>query len=101
MPALTPAQNRYLKQKAHHVKPIAQVGKNGITPAFRAEVDGAIGHHELIKVKFNEFKEDRRDLSIQLAKSLKASLVNVVGNTAILFRSPKDPEKRKIILPGS
>jgi RNA-binding protein len=99
MQRITPTQQRHLKRLAHHLKPIAQVGKNGITPAFKAEVDTAIAHHELIKVKFNDFKEDRRELSAGLAKSLGAALVNVIGNTAILFKTAKDESARKILLP--
>ena len=48
---LTPAQNRFLRGQAHGLKAMLQVGGKGITDALVAEVDGALEHHELIKVK--------------------------------------------------
>lgn len=41
-----------LKAKAHHLKPIILIGKNGITESVIQEIDGALYAHELIKIKF-------------------------------------------------
>ncbi len=49
--ALTNAQIRFLRGQAHDLKAMLQVGGKGISDALAAEVDGALEHHELIKVK--------------------------------------------------
>lgn len=95
---LTSAQRRLLKQQAHHLKPLAYVGKEGISPAFVKEVSQTLTDHELVKVKFNSFKEEKDDLVETLRLRTQSTLVAMVGNVAILFRQHKDKKKRKIKL---
>ncbi len=80
-----------LKAKAHHLKPVVLLGAKGLTPAVINETDGALTAHELIKVKINGMeKEDRQLVARELCESLQAELVQLIGNTAILYR--KNPE---------
>jgi RNA-binding protein len=101
MKSLAPVQKRYLKSKAHHLKPLAQVGKNGVTERFCKEVQVLLGTHELIKIKFNEFKDEKKSLSSELAATLAAHEIAMVGNTAIFFKENRVPEKRKYLLPAA
>ncbi|HEX9182157.1 MAG TPA: YhbY family RNA-binding protein, partial [Burkholderiales bacterium] len=48
-PALTPAQRKMLKARAHALHPILQLGGKGLTDAVVAEIERALAHHELIK----------------------------------------------------
>ena len=76
-----------LKAKAHHLKPVVLLGAKGLTPAVISETDVALLAHELIKVKINGAeKEDRKAIAVELCQQLKASLVQLIGNTAILYR---------------
>lgn len=100
MKALSSTQRRYLKAAAHHLKPLTYVGKEGVTPGFVAAVLQTLTDHELVKVKFNEFTDEKGDLSQKLAEETASHLIAMVGNTAILFRQRPDPERRRYSLPA-
>lgn len=96
--ALTNAQIRFLRGQAHDLKAMLQVGGKGITDALVAEVDGALEHHELIKIKAAASDRELRDAMIaDLAARSDAALVQRIGNVAVLYRPAKD--KRQIVLP--
>ena len=86
MEKLTSRERNILRKEAHTLKPIIMIGKNGVTSELKAAVDAALADHELIKVKFLGFKEDRRALSSSMADSVKAEVISVIGNIAILYR---------------
>lgn len=97
---LTSAQTRFLRGQAHDLKAMLQVGGKGITEALVAEVDLALEHHELIKVKVGAADREARDAMIDdLAGRTGAALVQRIGHTAVLYRPSKD--KRQIVLPRS
>ncbi len=74
------------------------LGKFGLTDAAIAQIDGLLGHHELVKIKFLDFKDEKREIAEELASRTHAELVRVIGNSAILFRQNPNPEKRQIEL---
>ena len=95
---LTNAQIRFLRGQAHGLKAILQLGAKGLTDAVAAEVDLALEHHELIKVKVAAEDRDARDAMIaELAERTAATLVQRIGNVAVLYRQSKD--HRQIVLP--
>jgi RNA-binding protein len=95
---LSNAQIRFLRGMAHDLKPLMQIGNKGLTPAFSAELDAALEHHELVKVKVAGDDRDARAATIDaLARDLRATLVQRIGHTAVLYREAK--EKRHIVLP--
>ena len=96
--ALTSAQTRFLRGQAHELKAMLQVGGKGITDALVAEVDLALEHHELVKVKVGGEDRDARDAMIgDLASRVGAALVQRIGHTAVLYRPSRD--HRQIVLP--
>jgi len=98
--ALTAAQTRFLRGQAHGIKAMLQVGGKGITDALIAEIDAALEHHELIKVKVGASDRDERDAMIaDLAGRTESALVQRIGHVAILYRQSKD--RRQIVLPRS
>jgi RNA-binding protein len=99
MPTLTNAQRAHLRRLAHHLKPVVQIGKQGLTAAVQASVDETLTAHELIKVKFMDFRDQKRELTEELAIASGSTLVGMIGNIAILYRQQVDPQKRKINLP--
>ena len=98
MPPLTPKQRAYLRKLAHPLRPAAQVGKQGLTGAVVTSVTQNLFAHELVKVKFVGFKDEKNALAEQLAEQSQAQLVAVIGNTAILYRAHPDKDKRQIQL---
>ena len=80
-----------LKARAHHLKPVILLGAKGLTDAVVAETDVALNAHELIKVKINGTeKEDRIEITHTLCQKLQAELVQMIGNTAIIYRKNKE-----------
>ena len=95
---LTAAQNRFLRGQAHDLKAMLQVGGKGLTEAVVAEIDLALEHHELIKVKIAAADRDERERLVdELAQRAGAALVQRIGHVAVLYRPSKD--KRQIVLP--
>lgn len=101
MQPLTSSQAKYLRGLAHGLKPVVFVGQKGVTPAVLASVSEALVVHELIKVKFVEFKERGQKSAIAAAIEEKtgSALAGLIGNVAIFYRPHPDREKRKIKLP--
>ena len=77
---------RDLKAKAQRLKPLVKLGKEGISESFLAALDQALGHHQLVKVKFEEFKDQKKELSPVLARRAGAQIIMRVGNVVVLFR---------------
>ncbi|MBA3468301.1 MAG: ribosome assembly RNA-binding protein YhbY [Herpetosiphonaceae bacterium] len=96
---LNSGQRQYLRRLAHDLRPVVQIGKQGLTAAVIAAVDTALTAHELIKVKFGEFKDEKSALADQLTEATDSALVGLVGNVAILFREHPEPTERQIVLP--
>jgi|HigsolmetaAR206D_1030411.scaffolds.fasta_scaffold08204_2 putative RNA-binding protein, YhbY family len=99
MSFISNGQRRYLRKQAHHLKPIVQIGKLGVTDNLIKAVDEALERLELIKVKFNDGQDDKHEVAEFIATETRSDLVQVVGNVMIFFRYQHDPEKRQIDLP--
>jgi RNA-binding protein len=96
MNALTNPQIRKLKALAQRLEPTLKVGKNGLSDAFIESVKLALAQHELLKIKFSDFKEQKKELSPVLAEKTESHLVMRVGNVVVLYRENPEPEKRSI-----
>jgi len=93
MVSLTNAQIHALKAQAQRLKATLKVGKDGLSPHFLAALDDSLKNHELVKVKFDDFKEQKKELAPQLADKNGSHLVTRVGNVAVLFRpKPVEPQ---------
>jgi RNA-binding protein len=99
MDKLKGSQKKYLRSQAHHLKPIVIIGTKGLTGQLISSVDLALKDHELIKVKFGEFKEAKKEISEEIAKVTKSELIGLIGNIAIFYRQHPEPEKIKIKIP--
>ena len=86
LPPLSNADIRKHKAAAQRLKAMLKMGRQGLSPQFLQSVDEALKHHPLIKVKFDEFKEQRRTLATELAEKTGSHLVMLVGHVAVLFR---------------
>ena len=93
MVSLTNAQIRAFKAQAQRLKATLKIGKGGISAQFLAALDDALKHHELVKVKFDDFKDRKKELSPQLAEKSGSRLVARVGNVVVLYRPRAKPEQ--------
>ncbi|MDB6018613.1 MAG: putative RNA-binding protein containing domain, ribosomal protein [Pedosphaera sp.] len=83
---LNNAEIRKLKAQAQLLEPMFKVGKAGLSEGFIKSIDEAFAHHELIKVKFVEFKEEKKTLGPALAEKTSSRLIMQVGNVVVLYR---------------
>ncbi len=95
---LTYGQRKKLKALAHNLHPMIQVGKKGLTEELVSATDKALLDHELIKIKFVGFKEEKHEIIENLSEKTQCLVVAVIGHTAILYRPNPDTDKRKIHL---
>jgi RNA-binding protein len=95
---LTERQKKFLRRQSHDMKPVVSIGDKGITAGVLGELNSALEHHELIKVKVRVGDRDARDVAItELTEKSGAVLISRVGNIAALYKARKiDP---KIVLP--
>ena len=83
---LTNSQRRKFKAAAQHLEPMLKVGKAGLSDGFLRSVDAALAQHELVKIKFTEFKERKKELAPLLAEKTSSHLILRVGNVLVLHR---------------
>lgn len=100
-PCLKGSDRRYLRALAHHMKPIVQIGKAGLTPQVLTAIDHALEQHELIKVRFLDGKAQKQAFAQSIAQTSGSALVGTVGHVCLFYRQHADPAKRQIHLPAS
>lgn len=89
---LTNSELTKLKGRAQLMDPMFKVGKAGLSEGFLKSVDEALGIHELVKVKFVEFKTEKKTLAPLLAEKTSSRLIMRVGNVAVLYRRKPEPK---------
>ena len=77
---------RRLKGAAQLLEPMLKIGKAGLSDGFVQSVNDALSQHELVKIKFVEFKDQKKELAPQLADRTASYLVMRVGNVMVLHR---------------
>jgi RNA-binding protein len=98
MAELTPRQRAHLKGLAHHLNPVVHIGKDGLSDAVKAQINDALAHHELIKVKLGDNAPlDREAAMTALPAAVDADLVQNLGRLFVLYRA--HPDEPKIVLP--
>jgi len=98
MPVTEP-QRRHLRKLAHHLKPVVIVGNAGLSENVLAEIDNALAHHELIKVRINAAdKAERQAMIERICQQTGADWVLSIGHIAGFYRAAEQP---KLELPGS
>ena len=90
-------QKKYLRGLTHDLAPVVIVADKGLSDNVMAEIEQALEHHELIKVKLRGDRDQRRQWSEQIARAGRAELVHRVGQVACYYR--KNSLKPKIALP--
>jgi RNA-binding protein len=98
-PDLTEKQKKHLRGLAHARDPVVMIGQGGLTPAIIAELETALGAHELVKVRARVGDRNERDsIFAQLTQQTDSALVQRIGNVGVFYRARKD--KPRIILPA-
>lgn len=86
-PALTAAERKALKARAHHLNPVVIVGEAGLSDAVLAEAERAIVIHELIKIRvLGDDRDARTELMGRFCDALGAAPVQMIGKLLVLWR---------------
>jgi RNA-binding protein len=94
---LSNKQKQHLKGLAHTLKPVVQLGQNGLTEGVLAEIEGALSHHELIKIKVpSDDREEKALIMDAIIRETKSIKLQVIGHVLIIYRQSDD---KKIELP--
>ena len=95
---LTGKQRRHLRSLGHHLDPVVQLGKLGLTSGVIAATTDALESHELIKVRRgSECPDSHDEVAAALTKAVGAELVQKLGRTLLIYR--RHPEEPAIVLP--
>jgi RNA-binding protein len=79
---------RELKARAQLLDAMLKLGHAGVTDAFLASLGHALDHHGLVKIRFTDFKEEKKRLAVEIAERTGAELIARVGNVAVYYRQP-------------
>ncbi len=80
-----------LRAQAHHLDPVVLLGANGLTKAVMKEIDRELKAHELIKVRVpTDDREEREAIYAQVAETLGAARVQMIGKLLIFWRPAED-----------
>ena len=99
---LTSKQVRTLRAESHrlNLKPVVLIGQNGLTENVMNELEQALKHHELMKIRIPGLeKSAKKNLIDDLGAQLGAELIQVIGHTAVLYRENPDRGRfRKLVI---
>jgi RNA-binding protein len=95
---LSDAQRKHLRRVGHDRHPIVLIGQGGLGPNVIAEMERALGDHELVKVRARVGDRDERDcLLAELARATGSELVQQIGHVGLFYR--RHPEQPRLLLP--
>ncbi len=96
---LNEAQKKFLRGRAHSLKPVVWIGGSGLSDTVATEIEQALASHELVKTRIRIGDRDSRNEIIErICRERDAELVQRIGNTAIFYRA--NPDQTGIILPA-
>ncbi|MFC5604020.1 ribosome assembly RNA-binding protein YhbY [Sporosarcina koreensis] len=94
---LSGKQKSYLRSEAHHLQPIFQIGKGGLTEPIIKQIEEALEARELIKVSIlQNCEEDKTEIAERL-QGEGIDVVQVIGKILVLYKESK--EKKRFVLP--
>ena len=89
--ALSNQQKKKLKAHAHSLKPVVRLGQSGLTSNVLDEIESAITHHELIKVKVSAVdRDDKKAIIQEIADKTASELIQSIGFMAVFYRENQD-----------
>ena len=95
---LTGKQKRYLRAQAHHLTPIVQIGKGGLTNEIKTSIRNALDARELIKVTILQNSDaDINDVATEI-EEMSFDVVQKIGRILVVFKVAEKRENRKISL---
>lgn len=95
---LTGKQKRFLRAEANQLKPIFQVGKDGVNENMIEQIGDALEKRELLKVSIlQNCLEDKHTVAEKLAEGTGAEIAQIIGNNIVLYRESE--ENKQLLIP--
>ena len=95
---LSKKQLKFLRARCHDLKPVILMGQKGLTEEVLNEIEIALTHHELIKIKLSvDDRELRKQVSNEICEQTHSEEVQSIGKTLSVYRV--NPDKAVIELP--
>lgn len=88
-------QRKFLERNAQSLSPLVQIGGAGLTEKQVEQISRLLSEHELVKIKFNEFKEEKHELTAEIVQKTGATSVRLIGNVLILYNPAEKADDRK------
>ena len=93
---MTGKQKRYLRALAHPLKPLVNLGKQGLSPETRREIESQLLDHELIKCKvLDSCPLSKKECAEEISKQTEIEVIQVIGKTLVLFSPLTEDSKIK------
>ena len=92
---MTSLLRKELSAKANSIKPVVIIGQSGLTDGVVGKVEESLNAHELIKIKFLEFKDEKKELARAIEEKTDSTLVRIIGNVAIFYKEAEKMADRK------
>jgi RNA-binding protein len=93
---LTNKQIKFLKSKAHHLKPIVWIGEKGLSETLLKEIIDQLEIHELMKIKLNYHGTEKKAMAQEVVVKTESNYVSLIGKTLILYKPAAEP---KLVIP--
>ena len=100
MRELKGSEKKYLRGLAHNLSSIVFIGKQGLSDTVVSDIDRALSDHELIKIKFIDYKDKKKEIIAEVEKKTEGCCAGNIGNVAVFYREQSDAAKRKVMLPA-
>lgn len=93
--ALRGKQKRFLRSQAHNLRPLFQIGKDGLSENWLENVNAAIEKRELLKVSILQNSLVDEDEVIEFVESNSSiQVVQKIGHALVLYKKSSDKDNR-------
>lgn len=93
--SLDKGTRKWLRRIGHGLNPVVTLGDKGLTDSAQAEVERALGDHELVKIRISgAAREQRQRLATELTAAVTAECVQVIGHVLLLYRRAERPDPK-------
>ena len=93
---LNKGQIKDLRAEGHrlNLKPVVIIGQKGLSENLHAEIDFALSHHELLKLRIPGLKKiEKKELAYMVCRQHQAELVELIGSVIVIFRRNIDSDR--------
>ena len=100
---LTRVQIKSLKTESHRLKlkPVVIIGQNGLIENVQNEIEIALEHHELIKIRIPAMdKPGKKQMIETICNRTSADLITAIGNVAVIYRRTENVDRFSKMLCG-